>query len=169
MPLFAFFHFPFGVNWNGKIYSAASSLFLWCFFFLLINTVSSSSWDEVFCLHFKIPENFLRLILKVGFWFLHIPFGNHHHVVSPARISLILSRHFSLPFIATGRSSGLHPESLHSCCMYVGAGRHAVARPYVGVHKRTLLMSSSLLLQQWPTCLLLLNLIVFVMGGQVAV
>ena len=42
---------------------------------------------------------------------------DHHHVVPPARISLTLSRHFSLSFIASGRSSGLHPVSLHSCCM----------------------------------------------------
>ena len=42
---------------------------------------------------------------------------HHHHVVPPARISLTLSRHFSLSFIASGRSSGLHPVSSHSCCM----------------------------------------------------
>ena len=41
----------------------------------------------------------------------------HHHVAPPARISLTLSRHFSLSFIASGRSSGLHPVSSHSCCM----------------------------------------------------
>ena len=44
-------------------------------------------------------------------------YHHHHHVVPPARISLILSRHFSLSFIASGRSSGLHPVSSHSCCM----------------------------------------------------
>ena len=42
---------------------------------------------------------------------------HHHHVVPPARISLTISRHFSLSFIASGRSSGLHPVSSHSCCM----------------------------------------------------
>ena len=42
---------------------------------------------------------------------------HHHHVVPPARISLTLSRHFSLLFIASGTSSGLHPVSSHSCCM----------------------------------------------------
>ena len=62
-----------------------------------------------------------------------------------ARISLTLSRHFSRSFIT---SSGLHPVSSHSCCMYVRAGRPAFARPYVGVHRSTSLMSSSLLLQQ---------------------
>ena len=39
---------------------------------------------------------------------------HHHDVVSLARISLTLSNHFSLSFIASGRSSGLHPVSSHS-------------------------------------------------------
>ena len=53
------------------------------------------------------------------------PKNHHHHVAPLARISLTLSRHFSLSFIASGRSSGLHPVSSHSCCMYVRAGRPA--------------------------------------------
>ena len=53
----------------------------------------------------------------------------HHHLVVPlVRISLTLSRHFSQSFIASGRSSGLHPVSSHSCWMYFGAGRPAFAR-----------------------------------------
>ena len=80
-------------------------------------------------------------------------------------ISMTLSRHFSLSFIDSGRSSGLHPVSSHSCCMYVRAGRPAFARPYVGVHRSTSFMSLSLLLQQCPACLVRLTWIVFVMGG----
>ena len=93
-------------------------------------------------------------------------FSHHHHVVPPARISLTLSRHFSLSFIAFGRSPGLHPVSSHSCCMSVRAGRPAFAWPYAGVHRSTSLMSSSLLLQQCPVCLVRLTCIVFVMGGK---
>ena len=37
--------------------------------------------------------------------------------------------------------------------MYVRASRPAFAPPYVGVHKSTSLMSSSLFLQQCPVCL----------------
>ena len=80
-------------------------------------------------------------------------YHHHHHVVPPARISLALPRHFSLSFIASGRSSGLHAVSSQSCCMYVLAGRPAFAWPYAGVHRSTSLMSSSLLLQQCPACL----------------
>ena len=72
---------------------------------------------------------------------------HHHHVTLVARISLTLSRHSSLSFIALGRSSGQHPVSSHSCWIYVRAGRPAFARPCVGVHKSTSLMSSSLLLR----------------------
>ena len=90
---------------------------------------------------------------------------NHHHIVPPERISLTLSCHFSLSFIASGSSSGLHPISSQSLCMHVWAGHPAFARPYVGVHRSTSLMSLSLLLQQCPACLGRLTWIVFVMGG----
>ena len=88
---------------------------------------------------------------------------HHHHVVPLARISLTLSRYFSLSYIASGRYSGLHPVSSHSCCMYVRAGHPAFARPYAGVHRSTSLMMS-LLLQQCPACLVRLTWIFFVMG-----
>ena len=84
-----------------------------------------------------------------------VPNGNHHHHIAlVAQISLTLSRHSSLSFITLGRSSGQHPVSSHSCCMYVRAGRPAFC---VGVHKSTSLMSSSLLLQQCPACLVCLT------------
>ena len=86
---------------------------------------------------------------------------HHHHIVPPARISLTLSRYFSLSFIAFGRSLGIHPVSSHSCCMYVRAGRPAFAWPYARVHRSISLMSSSLLLQQCPACLVHLTCIVF--------
>ena len=90
---------------------------------------------------------------------------HHHHVVPLARISLTLSRHFSRSF-ASGRSSGPHPVSSQSFWMYVRAGRPAFARPYVGIHRSTSLMSSSLLLQQCLACLVRLTWIVFVIGGR---
>ena len=92
--------------------------------------------------------------------------NHHHHIVLAARISLTLSRHSSLSFIALGRSSGQQPVSSHSCWMYVRAGHPAFARPCVGIHKSTSLMSSSLLLQQCPACLVRLTWIVFVIGGR---
>ena len=85
--------------------------------------------------------------------FVYIYIYHHHHIALVARISLTLSRHSSLSYIALGRSSGQYPVSSHSCWMYVRAGRPAFARPCVGIHKSTSLMSSSLLLQQCPACL----------------
>ena len=70
-------------------------------------------------------------------------YHRHHHVVLVAQISLTLYRHFSLSFITSGRSSGLHPVSSHSCWMYVCAGRPAFARPCVGVHRSTSLMRTA--------------------------
>ena len=91
---------------------------------------------------------------------------HHHHVVRLARISMTISLLVSLSFIASGRSSGLHPVSSYSCCMYVRAGRPAFDWPYVGVHRSTSLTISSLLLQQCPVCLVRLAYIVFVTGGR---
>ena len=93
--------------------------------------------------NYKIPYIYIYIYI------LYI----YYHVVTLARISLTLSRHFTLSFIASGRSSGLHPISSYSCCMNVRAGRPAFARPYAGVHRSTSLMTSSLLLQQCPALL----------------
>ena len=93
-------------------------------------------------------------------------YHHHHHIALVAQISLTLSRHSSLSFIALGRSSGQHPVSSHSCWMYVRAGRPAFSRPCVGIHKSTSLMSLSLLLQQCPACLVRLTWIVFEIGGR---
>ena len=115
----------------------------------------------------KIRSEFYNQIITISFVFFSFGFvfayHHHHHIVPPAQISLTLFRLFSISFIASGRSSGLHPVSSY---MYVRAGRHAFAQPYVGVHKSTSLMSSSLLLQQCPACLVRLTWIVFVMGGR---
>ena len=88
---------------------------------------------------------------------------HHHHVALSVRISQTLSHHPSQSFI--GRSSGLYLISAQSFCMYVLAGRPAFACPCEGVHMSTSLVSSSLLLQQCPTCLVCLILIVFVVGS----
>ena len=98
--------------------------------------------------------------------YIYIHIYHHHHVVPLARIFLTVSRHFSPSFIASGRSSGLNTIFSHSCCMYVRAGRSDFDRPYVGVHRSTTLMSSSLLLQLCPTCLVRLTWIVFGMEGR---
>ena len=81
-------------------------------------------------------------------------------------ISLIFSQYPSLWSIAFGRSSRLYPVLAHSCCMYVLAGRPAFARPCEGVHWISSLMSSPILLQQCPACLVRLTWIVFVIGGK---
>ena len=96
---------------------------------------------------------FLRNKLFMIYIYIYIYIHHHHHVLPLARVSLTLSRHFSLLFIAYGRSLGLHPVSSHSCCMYVRAGRPAFAWPYAGVHRSTSLWArpcfSSSILRVW--------------------
>ena len=112
----------------------------------------------------KTPSIYIYIYIYVYIYIYH--HHHRHHVVSLVRISLTLSRHFFLSSIASSRSSGLHPVSSQSCFMYVRAGCPAFARPYVGVHWSTSLMSSFLLLQQCSACLVRLTCIVFVMGGR---
>ena len=81
-------------------------------------------------------------------------------------ISLTLSRHPSLLSIASSRSSRLYPVSPRSCFVSVQAGRPNFTHLCEGVKRSMSLMSSSLLLQQCPSCLVHLTSIVFVMGGK---
>ena len=110
---------------------------------------------------------YICVCMYVCMYACYIVYTHHHHDdMPPAWMSLTLPRHSSLSFIASGRSSGLHPISSQSCCMYVQAGRPTFVRPYEEVHRSTSLMSSSLLLQQCPACLVHLTWIFFMMGGK---
>ena len=97
-------------------------------------------WFQVFWSNtnnYMVSRNYfyLKICLHTVIWF---QVSNcHHHVVPLARISLTLSGHFSLSFIASGRSSGLHPVSSYNCWMYVRAGCLAFAGHMwgsIGVH-----------------------------------
>ena len=124
----------------------------------------------VWAIAINISNSIYQLFLSNKTWAELFQITNHHHhhyhVVRLARISLTLSLYVSLSFIASGRSSGLHPVSSHSCCMYVRAGRPASDWPYAGFHRSTSLTISSLLLQQCPACLVHLACMVFVIGGR---
>ena len=113
-----------------------------------------------------IPDGIIYTFIRPLAKIMELAHVEDVHLSFLARLSLILSRHFSQSFIASGRSSGLYPVSSHSCCMYVRASRPTFAQSYVGVHRSTSLLSSSLLLQQCPACLVCLAWIVFVLGGR---
>ena len=89
----------------------------------------------------------------------------HCYLTQLAQISLTFSRPPSLSSIAPGKSSRLPPVSSQSSCRYVLAGHPSFARPCEGVHRSTILVSSSLLFQQCPACLVCLIWIVFVIDG----
>ena len=100
-------------DWNGPVFE--------------IETLLTVKWIALY--RFWFNDNHLNIDI--------VHHHHHHHLALVARISLTLSRHSSLSFIALGRSSGQHPVSSHSCWMYVRAGRPAFARPCVEVHKST--------------------------------
>ena len=79
--------------------------------------------------------------------------NHHHHVLLLAWISLTLSHHSSLSSIASGRSPRRDLMSIQNCCRSVVVGHLTLACLCVGVYWRTPLMSPSLLLQQYPACL----------------
>ena len=79
-----------------------------------------------------------------------------HHVTLPARISLSLWLHLSLLYIATSRSSRLHPVSAQSCF----EGKFLLIGQHWRVHGRISLMSLSLCFQQ---CLAYLVCLIYIL------
>ena len=77
--------------------------------------------------------------------------------------SLAISPYHSSP--PAGLQGYILCPHIVAVCMFVLVVP-ALAHPYVGVHRSTSLMSSSLLLQQCPACLVRRTCIVFVMGGK---
>ena len=140
-----------------RLFSRLTDVFSLFYFIEFLPDISLCNIFFIYKFHLDF---FITPLIEIG------TRNHHHHIALVARISLTLSRHSSLSFIALGRSSGQHPVSSHSCWMYVRAGRPAFARPCVGIHKSTSLMSSSLLLQQCPACLVRLTWIAFVIGGR---
>ena len=89
----------------------------------LPTTQCSSYWTGSLQVAFKNGQQLYLVI------YIYIYISSSYRAGS---ISLTLSRHSSLSFIALGRSSGQQPVSSHSCWMYVRAGRPAFARPLCG-------------------------------------
>ena len=96
------------------------------FFFQIIRFPSLKKTIHMRCLYLTVGVSVANILdcnfivnkfQHQSYYYVIIIIIHHHRVVPPARLSLTLSRHFSLSFIASGRSSGLHPVSSHSCCM----------------------------------------------------
>ena len=99
---------------------------------------------------------------RIWLWY-SINWNHHHHVVLPVRTSLTLSRHSSLSFWKVLRATSCILTEL----LYVGPSWSSCFCSAIwGSHRRTSVMSLSLLLQPCPACLVRLTWIVFVMGGR---
>ena len=120
--------------------------------------------DLLRCLNENLYQNIVTDLTSLCLCRLREDHRDHHHLAPSAWISLTLSCHSYLSSIASGRSSGYIPYRYRAVCMQVLAGRPAFARLCEVVHRSMSLMSSSLLLQQCPACLVRLTWIVFVMG-----
>ena len=94
------------------------SLFCCCHY--LNPIIFKEKWSDTSLLRDGNPCCVLFIYVEGDQWLydsFHHHQRQHHHIVSPARISLTLSRHSSLSFITSGRSSWLHPVSSPSCRM----------------------------------------------------
>ena len=109
-----------------------------------------------------------QVVQLVGYW-EHISINStwfhhyHHLVMTPARATLTLCRHSSSSFIVSARAK----SRIFTELLYIGSSwSSCFCSAMWGVHWKTSLMISSLLLQQCPACLVCLTLIVFLMGGR---
>ena len=109
--------------------------------------ISEICWEIMLNLH----EWELRVFSLSTFVFICIAHPHHHQIALTSQISLTLSHHPSLSSIAPGRSFRLHLVSIQS---------------YAGIHKRTSLLSLSLLLQQCSSCLVCPTWMVCEMRGK---
>ena len=81
---------------------------------MLHSDIKSSPPEKVICVLYLIC--FSLVLWRIFCRRFHHHY-HHYHVVLPARISLTLSRHFSLASIAPGRYSRLHPVSAQCYCI----------------------------------------------------
>ena len=83
-------------------------------------------------------------------------FHYYHQITLTAQNSMTPFCHSPQSSIFLGRSSWLHLVSAQSWCKKAFAGQQILAHPCARVHKKILLMSSSLLFQLCFTCLICL-------------
>ena len=67
-------------------------------FLVSYHKVSSSSNDLETCLYLNIPENFIRLILHIGFWFVLVSFGS---MIKVQFLAQFPTDHFYHPVMST--------------------------------------------------------------------
>ena len=120
----------------------------------------------------QISSHWMRKTKRYKQWKINHHHHHHHHQAPYAQISLTPPLYQSLsPLVSIVHRfrqviQTIYPISVQSCCRYVLAGYLTPARPYEGVHGRTSLVSSSLLLKHCTTWKVRLILMVLEMGGR---
>ena len=107
-----------------------------CFISKLQEKVAEDQWNWYCNIYNDVKINVLifdNIYSFIDILFNRVKTNHYHHPVMPTtRISLTLSRQSTLSFITSGGSSGLHPVSSDSCCVWFRAGGPAFARPCAG-------------------------------------
>ena len=117
--------------------------------------ITTKIFVSVWFIHFSIY--FYHLIWFTNTYYFNTDTHTHRHTHTHTHTHIYISSSSSCHAASMDISDPLSPL-LPNVLVF--------ARPYVGVHRSTSLMSSSLLLQQCSACLVRLTWIVFVMGGR---
>ena len=97
--------------------NSISSFYFLIYPMIVVCKISCNQRSQANFLAIKYVKSNIYLLYHIILYYIiyhHHHHHHHHHVVPPARISLTVSRQSSLTFIASGRSSGLHPVSSQS-------------------------------------------------------
>ena len=110
------------LNCLGDCYSTLSFLHMVKWLQVLLCNINNSIFIQKYGFKHSYQTQMILFSIKQLFAYSHnwiqVLLSHHHYFVVPsAQISLTLSRHPSLSFIASVRSPGLHPVSSQSCCM----------------------------------------------------
>ena len=114
--------------------STIQQILIFLLFSVNFYNVWPSGRDHFFCLYLKIPENFIRLVLKNEFWFVHILFGRmvrfqfltqypidflflFRRIESSTFLALVLLHSLIMWWIVLSQS----PHNLHLlfCCIFL--------------------------------------------------
>ena len=114
------------ILWFYSVYSHVHIYKLYTYVYTLCTDINIPYDIYLMYISYVLISTYLMYIsyVLISTYLMYIPYVlistylmiyHHHHIALVERISLTLSRHSSLSFIALGRSLGQHPVSSHSC------------------------------------------------------
>ena len=144
-------------------------VYIYIYIYIYIHThenISTQIWINIYSIFIYTQVHMPKYIVKLTHKHIYFRIYCHHHIALLARISLTLTWHSSQLSITSGRSFRLQPVSLQSGCRLFLVGEPTLACLHEGNHWRMSLVSSFLLHQQCPTCLVHSISLIFELGGR---